>query len=105
MEKFTDYLKEKLQNEEVLVAYINEALEQYSLDHNKELFLATLKEAIIARGGVAKISEEAHINRQHIYKMLSSKGNPSFDNIGSLLNTLGLQLKVETRAACYNNTF
>lgn len=95
MEKFTDYLKEKLQNEEILVAYINEALEQYSIDHNKELFLATLKEAIIARGGITKISKETHINRQHIYKMLSDKGNPSFDNIGSLLNALGLQLKVE----------
>ncbi|WP_232049183.1 helix-turn-helix domain-containing transcriptional regulator [Rickettsia asiatica] len=56
------------------------------------------RDGVIARGGVAKISKEAHINRQHIYKMLSSKGNPSFDNIGSLLNTLGLQLKVETYA-------
>ena len=65
MEKFTDYLKEKLQNDEILVAYINEALEQYSLDHNKELFLATLKEAIIARGGVTKIPQEAHIKRQY----------------------------------------
>ncbi|AEK75268.1 hypothetical protein Rh054_07105 [Rickettsia conorii subsp. heilongjiangensis 054] len=26
--KFTDYLKEKLQNEEILVGHINEALEQ-----------------------------------------------------------------------------
>ncbi|AFC69082.1 DNA-binding protein, partial [Rickettsia amblyommatis] len=49
--------------------------------------MATLKEAIIARGGITKISKEAHINRQHIYRMLSSKGNPSVDNIGSLLNT------------------
>ncbi|ABE05160.1 transcriptional regulator [Rickettsia bellii] len=95
MEKFTDYLKEKLQNEETLIAYINEALEQYSLDHNKELFLVTLKEAIIAKGGVTKISREAHINRQHLYKMLSSKGNPSFDNVRTLLSVLGLQLKVE----------
>lgn len=98
MEKFTDYLKEKLQNEAILAAYINEALEQYSLDHNKELFLATLKEAIIVKGGVDKISQETHINRQHIYKMLSSRGNPSFNNIGALLNTLGLQLKVEVCA-------
>ncbi|WP_341792908.1 transcriptional regulator [Rickettsia endosymbiont of Ceutorhynchus obstrictus] len=98
MEKFTDYLREKLQNEEILVEYVNTALEQYFLDHNKELFLATLKEAIIARGGITKVSKEAHINRQHIYKMLSSKGNPSFDNIGSLLTILGLQLKVEAHA-------
>ncbi|WP_064428951.1 hypothetical protein [Rickettsia sp. Tenjiku01] len=30
--------------------------------------MATLKEAIIARGSIAKISKEAHINRQHIYR-------------------------------------
>ncbi|WP_410526316.1 DNA-binding protein [Rickettsia montanensis] len=60
----------------MLVGCINEALEQYFVDHNKE----------------------AHINRQHIYRMLSSKGNPSVDNIGSLLNALGLQLKVEACA-------
>ncbi|AFC75453.1 hypothetical protein MC1_07215 [Rickettsia parkeri str. Portsmouth] len=29
--------------------------------------MAILKEAIIARGGKAKISKEAHINRQHTY--------------------------------------
>lgn len=97
MEKFTDYLKDELQNEEEFIAYINMTLEQYSLDQNKELFLATLKEAIIAKGGVTKISKDTHINRQHIYKMLSNKGNPSFNNIGILLNALGLQLKVESQ--------
>lgn len=45
MERFTNYLREQLQNE-VVVAYVNIALEQYFLDHNKELFLATLKKAI-----------------------------------------------------------
>jgi len=45
---------------------------------------------------VSTIAKQAHINRQHIYKMLSSKGNPSFDNIGSLLGVMGLKLKVET---------
>lgn len=95
MIKFKDYLKEQLQNDEKVAAYINSALEQYFTDHNKELFLATLKEAVIARGGVAKISKEAHINKQHVYRILSSKINPSFDNIGSLLAALGLQLKVD----------
>ena len=95
MEKFSDYLKKQLQNNEEIVAYMNAALEQYFIDHDKELFLATLKEAIIAKGGISKISEAAHINRQHMYIMLSSKGNPSFDNIRSLLVALGLHLKVE----------
>ncbi|WP_392505735.1 DNA-binding protein [Rickettsia sp. 2024-CO-Wats] len=54
------------------------------------------KRSHYSKRGIAKISKEA-LNRQHIYRMLSSKGNPSVDNIGSLLNALGLQLKI---AAC-----
>ena len=40
--------------------------------------------------------QNKHILIGSIYKMLSDKGNPSFDNIGSLLIALGLKLKVET---------
>lgn len=95
MKKFDDYIKEQFKDEGEITAFINAALEQYFEDHNKELFLATLKEVVIVRGGVAEIARQSHINRQHVYRMLSSKGNPSFENIGSLLMALGLKLKVE----------
>jgi len=95
MQNLDNYLKAQFQDEENVKEYINAALEQYFEDHNKELFLASLKEVIQAKGGVAEFSKQAHINRQHIYRMLSDKGNPSFDNIGSLLIALGLKLQVE----------
>lgn len=96
MQNLDNYLKDQFQDEENVKEYINAALEQYFEDHNKELFLASLKEVIQAKGGIAEFSKHAHINRQHIYRMLSDKGNPSFDNIGSLLTALGLKLQVET---------
>jgi probable addiction module antidote protein len=96
MQKLEDYLKDQFQNADNIKGYINAALEQYFEDHNKELFLASLKEVIKAKGGVAAFAKQAHINRQHIYRMLSDKGNPSFDKIGSLLVALGLKLQVET---------
>lgn len=92
MQKLENYLKDQFQDEENVKEYINAALEQYFEDYNKELFLASLKEVIKAKGGVTEFSKQTHINRQHIYKMLSDKGNPSFDNIGSLLIALGLKL-------------
>jgi probable addiction module antidote protein len=95
MKKFDDYIKEQFKDDGEIAAFINAALEQYFEDHNKELFLATLKEVVIVRGGVTEIARQSHINRQHVYRMLSSKGNPSFENIGSLLMALGLKLKVE----------
>jgi len=96
MQRLENYLKDQFQDEENVKEYINAALEQYFEDHNKELFLASLKEVIKSKGGVTAFSRQVHINRQHIYKMLSDKGNPSFDNIGSLLIALGLKLQVET---------
>ena len=96
MQKLENYLKDQFRDENNVKEYINAALEQYFEDHNKELFLASLKEIIKAKGGVTEFSKQAYINRQHIYKMLSDKGNPSFHNIGSLLMALGLKLQVET---------
>lgn len=96
MQNLDNYLRHQFQDDENVKEYINAALEQYFEDHNKELFLASLKEVIQAKGGVTEFSKHAHINRQHIYRMLSDKGNPSFENIGSLLIALGLKLQVET---------
>ena len=102
MQKLENYLKDQFRDEDNVKEYINAALEQYFEDHNKELFLASLKEIIKAKGGVTEFSKQAHINRQHIYKMLSDKGNPNFDNIGSLLMALGLKLQVETSSHSIN---
>jgi probable addiction module antidote protein len=96
MEKLKDYLKEQLKDDDYVKEYINAALELYFEDHNKELFLVSLKGIIQAKGGVTEFSKHSHINRQHIYRMLSDKGNPSFENIGSLLIALGLKLQVNS---------
>jgi DNA-binding phage protein len=63
MQNLDTYLKDQFQNEENVKEYINAALEQYFEDHNKELFLASLKEVIQAKGGVTEFSKQAHINR------------------------------------------
>ena len=66
MQKLDNYIKEQFKDEDEITEFINASLEQYFEDHNKELFLATLKEVIMVRGGVTEISKHAHINRQHI---------------------------------------
>ena len=99
MEKFSNYLTTILKSDKDAQEFINAALEQFFIDHNKELFLVSLKRVVEANGGISKIAKQANVNRQHLYRMLSTKGNPSFDNIGSLLSAVGLKLKVETKRA------
>src|SRR5574343_176973 len=96
MEKLKDYLKEQFKDGDYVKEYINAALELYFEDHNKELFLASLKGIIQARGGITEFSKHAHISSQYIYKILSNKGNPTIDSIGLILSALGLKLQVNS---------
>jgi probable addiction module antidote protein len=96
MVKIKDYLKEQFKDDDYVKEYINAALELYFEDHNKELFLASLKGIIQAKGGIAEFSKHAHINRQYIYKILSNKENPTIDNISLILSALGLKLQVNS---------
>ena len=41
-----------------------------------------------ARGGVAKLAENASLNREHLYRMLSENGNPELRSLEALLDAL-----------------
>jgi len=50
-----------------------------------------------AHGGMAVVSEKTQLNRESMYRMLSSKGNPGIKNILTLLHSMGLKLTIEPR--------
>jgi DNA-binding phage protein len=57
-----------------------------------------LKNVLEAQGGdMSAIAEEANLNRQNIYRMLSEKGNPRWNNLKSLINTIGLDVQLSTK--------
>lgn len=74
-------------------AYLNAALEA----GDKKAFLLALKNVLEAHGGMTRISGQAKINRVSLYKMLSSNGNPAFENILRLLPHAGIHLQVVPR--------
>ena len=76
-------------------AYLNAALEA----GDKRAFLLALRNVLEARGGMTRISRHAKINRVSLYKMLSSNGNPGFENVLRLLQTAGIRLQVVPKPA------
>lgn len=76
-------------------AYLNAALEA----GDKEAFLMALKNVLEAQGSLTDISRETEINRVSLYKMLSRKGNPGFENILRLLQTAGIRFQVVPKTA------
>lgn len=92
---FTEVMKDKLQNPEFAIAYLNEAL----ANEDRKVFLLALKDVIEARGDIASFAEAAHISRQNIYRILSEEGNPTLDSLSSIFNAMGLQMNLSLRMA------
>jgi probable addiction module antidote protein len=53
-----------------------------------------LKDVANAKG-ISKLACEAGMNREHLYKILSTQGNPELKSLSSILRTLGLRLSVK----------
>jgi probable addiction module antidote protein len=74
------------------VEYLKAAMED--TDEPKVLLIA-LRQIAEASGGVAKIAKEAGIERESLYRALSSKGNPRFSTLAAVTKAIGLKLTVE----------
>jgi probable addiction module antidote protein len=74
--------------------YLDEIFDVYAEDHDSASLLASLR--VIAKvKGISNIAEETGLTRQGIQHALSSKGNPRFDNVNSIMNALGYRLVPE----------
>ena len=88
----TELLK-ALQDPREAAEYLNAALEEGS----NELFLLALRNVAEAHG-MKNLAEEAELNRESMYRMLSEEGNPQLSSLTALLEPLGLKLAVEVNA-------
>jgi probable addiction module antidote protein len=80
-------------NREFAVEYLKAALEEG--DEPKVLLIA-LRRVAEARGGVAKIAKASGIERESLYRALSSRGNPRLSTLVAVTKAMGLTLTVES---------
>ena len=48
---------------------------------------------------MSKVAAESKLNRESLYTMLSRRGNPSLQSLGTLLGSLGFRLTVGAKDA------
>ncbi len=94
MRNFREYVKENLKEPEEAVSYLNTALEEYEKDLDTEAFLLALRTVAEVRGGITELAKKTNLNRQHLYKTLSNKGNPSLNTLELVLHGLGFRLSI-----------
>lgn len=91
---YEDELKKSLASPQEAAAYLNAALE----DGEQDVFLLALRD-VAAAHGLAHVARESSLNRENMYRILSSDGNPQLASLGALLDSLGLRLTVEPKQA------
>ena len=95
MRNFREYIVEKLKDPQEMIDYLKVALEEYEKDQNTEAFLLALRTVAEAKGGISELAKKTSLNRQNVYRVLSSKGNPKLDTLEALLHALGYRLSIE----------
>lgn len=92
--KYEDGLIASLTNPDEAAAYLNAALEE----NDQEVFLLALRD--VAEGhGFSRVAQDAYLNRENLYRMLSPTGNPQLSSLTALLRSIGLRLAIEIESA------
>lgn len=91
---YNAWLNEQLQDKKTAQEHIQVALDVYQIDQDKKAFLLALKDVAEAQGGIGWLAKETDLNREHLYYLLSGKGNPRLDTLSLILKAFGLQLNI-----------
>ncbi len=92
---YESWLIKSLRNKKEAASYLQVALDEYQNDGNTEALLLALRHVAEAQGGLSQLSRKTHLNRESLYKTLSSKGNPKLQTLGLVLKGLGFHLYIE----------
>jgi probable addiction module antidote protein len=92
--RYEDGLHQALLDPAEAAAYLDAAL----ADGDTAAFLLALRDVAEARG-ITPVARAAQLNRENLYRMLASNGNPQLSSLSALLTSLGLRLSVGVSAS------
>jgi probable addiction module antidote protein len=87
------HLLKRLADPATAAAYINAA----ASEDDPGALLQALRNVAEAHGGITKVAARAGLNRQQLYRTLSSDGNPELRSLTRILEATGLQLIVTAK--------
>ena len=58
-------------------------------DEHEGVFLLALHDVAQAHGGLARLARKTRLNREHLFRMLSKKGNPQLHNLRLIAGAMG----------------
>lgn len=86
----TDYktgLVRRLADPKYAAGYLNAAAAE-----GEETFLLAIRDVVEAQGGMAALAANTGLHRVTLYRLLSSKGNPTLTSLSAIMRAVGMEL-------------
>ena len=90
-----DFAKSLKDNPKKLANFINFIISGYEKDGDFGLLLEGVKVVARATKGMSKISKEANVKRDTLYKAFSKTGNPETKTFFEVLKSIGINVRLE----------
>ena len=87
---YRDDLLRRLKDPQYAAAYLSACLED-----DEATFLIALRDVADAHGGIRHLAGKTHLNREHLFRMLSKSGNPNLHSLRQLVGAIGLKLTLQ----------
>lgn len=85
---YHDDLINDLKDLEFALEYLNACLQE----GDEGTFLLALRHVAEAQGGFVRLAKKTKLSREHLFRMLSKKGNPRLVSLKSLAEAFGWRL-------------
>ena len=83
---YEEELIKALKDPEEARAYLEVALDECEASGETDGLLLALRDVAQAQGGVGALAERAGLNREHLYRVLSSRSKPKLDNLIAIIS-------------------
>ena len=99
LRSYREYMRDSIKDPLEAAAYLNAAAES----DDSRAFLLALKDVIDVHGGVSQLARKTKLNRGNLYRILSGKGFPRFDNLTKLLDASGFVITIQPKKTAGKN--
>ncbi len=87
---YREDLLRRLKEPDFAAGYLSKCLED-----DEATFLVALRDVAEAHGGIREMAKKTHLNREHLFRMLSKSGNPHLHSLRQLVGAVGLKLTLQ----------
>lgn len=94
-----ELMQEQLQDKEMQILWLREALKEYINDGNYEKFYRSINYVVKVRASISQLAKELKINRGNLSDILNGKKEPKMQTAFKILSALGYELELNQKAS------